>query len=158
MTALLNIRKFVYAHLTVTAPHQGLYEITRPLRRVVGDRSRWGWGGGTVVADGSPVCAGTSTRWSSRSVVGDTGYGGRSMTKARCSTFWYSRNAALTRRGDCFESCCISRVMRRSASPQTSSSPTLLPFVRNGCLRPTIRDCARIIGRIIPMSARREGH
>ena len=42
--------------------------------------------------------------------------------------------------------------MRRIASPRTSSNLTLSPFVRNGCLRPTIRDCARTIGRRIPTS------
>ncbi len=42
--------------------------------------------------------------------------------------------------------------MRRSASPRTSSNPTPSPFVRNGCLRPTMKDCAQTIGPRIPTS------
>ena len=44
-----------------------------------------------------------------------------------------------------YESCSRSRVMRRSASPPTSSNPTPSPFVKNGCLRFTTRDYERTI-------------
>jgi len=85
-------------------------------------------------------------------VAGDTGYGGRSTTKARCSTSWSSHDAALSQRGDCSESYRRNRIVRRSASPRTSSNLTLSLFVGNGCLRLTIGDCARTIGQRIPTS------
>ena len=51
-----------------------------------------------------------STRWhldemAVKIAAGNTGCGGRSTTRVKCSTFWSSGDAALDRREDCFESC-----------------------------------------------------
>ena len=86
-------------------------------------------------------------RWSSRSVAESIGCGGRSTTKARCSTSWSSLDAALDRRGDCCESCLRSRVSRQSASPRTSSNPIPSPSGSSGFPRSMIKACGRTIGR-----------
>jgi len=72
--------------------------------------------------------AGISTRWSSRPVIENTGFGGRSMTRTKCLTPWFSGDAVLDRQGDCCGSGWRSRVLRRSVSPRTSSNHTTSPF------------------------------
>jgi hypothetical protein len=87
-----------------------------------------------------------------KSAIENTGYGGRSTTRARCSTSWSSDDAALDRRGDCFESCSRSRASRRPVSPRTSSNRTPSPSAKSGFARSTIRGCRRIIGLKIHIS------
>ena len=71
---------------------------------------------------------------------------GEDYRQSAARTLETSADAALDRRGDCCESCCRSRALRRSASPRTSSNPIPSPSAKSGFLRSMIRDCGRTIG------------
>jgi hypothetical protein len=50
---------------------------------------------------GAPAIAGTSTRWSSGSVIESTSFGTPSMTKTGCWNSWSRSDAELGREGKC---------------------------------------------------------